>query len=133
MAFTIPPPGDTFTREDAPLANLKVTAQDTPDFTVQISAGVFWASGITYIEFAGENSMALTKPLQTNRVRLVVVGLNLFGNVTLVNGTDVLSNPDLPTIPADFLPLAAVLLQGNSTTITNDVIYDIRPFFAIGS
>ena len=114
MAFTTPPPGDTFIRKNFHLENLRVTAQDSPNLTVQISAGSFWNDDVTYIEFAGESSLALTKPLQTNRTRLVVVGLDLFGNISLVNGSTVLSSPDLPTVPADFIPLAAVLLQGNS-------------------
>ena len=133
MPFTIPPPGDALTSQGPHLSNLKVTAQDSPNLTVKISAGTFWNDDSTYIEYAGGNSPAVTTPLMASKVKMVIVAINLNSNIVLIDGVEVLSNPVLPSVPSDNLPLAALLVNGGISSITTNLIFDIRPVWSIGA
>jgi len=129
-ALNVPPKGDTFRRENAHFANLKVTAQYTPAMTVKVSAGGFWNDDTTYVEVNGGTSPTLTAPGAA--AKLTVVALNLSGAIVLIDGAQA-SSPSLPAIPADRIPLAVVLLNSTDTSITNDMIFDLRPVFKIGA
>jgi len=133
MPFSIPPPGDALTSQGPHLSNLKVTAQDSPNLTVKISAGTFWNDDSTYIEYAGGNSPTVTRPIMASKVKMVIVAIDLNSNIVLIDGIEILSNPVLPSVPSDNLPLAALLVNGGISSITTDLIFDIRPVWNIGA
>jgi hypothetical protein len=128
--MNVPPYGDTFKRALMQFANLKVKAQDTPDMTVNISAGGFWyytSSGASFIEYAGGNSGTITAPGSPNN-KWVLVTINASGTVVLLEGSSG-ATPSLPALPRARFPLAAIYITYSDTTITEDMIYDVRPAF----
>lgn len=127
--MNIPPYGDTFKRALLQLGTLKVKAQDTPNLTVKISAGGFWYytnTGATFIEYAGGNSSAITAP-GTNS-KFVIISINSSGSIVNIDGTSGVS-PVLPAIVKGRFPLAAVHINFTDTSITEDMIFDLRPVF----
>ena len=130
MPFTTPPPGDSFANEGLHHANLKVTPDVPAGLTVQVSSGFFWNDNQTLVEFTGTSSATLNLPL-TN-TNLTVIALDLLGNIVRIEGSEAAA-PDLPAIPADRIPLAAVLLSPSDTQINADMIFDLRPIYQIGA
>lgn len=112
-------------------ACLRVTAQYVPDMTVKISEGCFWvytSSGMKLVEYPGGSSPLISAPV--SGIRWCVVGIDVNGNITNIIGNSVPDGqtPPMPNIPRGLMPLAAVLVRSSSTVITNDMIFDIRPF-----
>lgn len=131
MPISRPPHGDAYKRSGAINSVLQVKAQLNPNLTVKIQAGGFWKNENQYIE-TPELNVAIVKP-NTN-VRYAVVCLRENGTAAVVYGTAVASNPDLPTnIPTGYCPLAAVYTTSSTNIITEDMIYDLRPFFRAGN
>jgi len=130
MPPSVPLQGDTFRRESAHFANLKVLAQDTPGLTVKISAGGFWVDNSTYVEFTGGNSPALTAASSNAKWSMIL--LNSSGQVEVLDGSEAAS-PDFPAITAGRITLGAVFMQSTTTEITNDMVFDARPLFQIGA
>ena len=86
--MNLPPYGDSLKRADLHFQSLKVTAQDTPNMTVKISAGNFWyytSTGATYIEFAGGNSSTISAP--GSNAKWTIITLNSAGSVVLLDGS----------------------------------------------
>jgi hypothetical protein len=130
VPFTTPPPGDSFAKEGLHHANLKVTPQVPAGLTVQVSSGFFWNDNQTLVEFSAGSSAALNLPSTNNN--LTVIALDLLGNIVRIEGSEA-ATPDLPAIPADRIPLAAVLLSPSDTQINADMIFDLRPVYQIGA
>lgn len=127
---TVPLQGDTFRRENAHFANLKVRAQYTPGLTVRVAAGGYWLNDITYVEYTGGNSPALTAAATNAKWSMIL--LNSTGAIEVLDGTEAAS-PVFPSITAGRIPLAAVYMQTTTTVITNDMVFDTRPIFAVGA
>ena len=130
--MNVPPYGNTYNRLLLDFANLRVEAQDTPNLTVKVSTGGFWyytSSGASYIECAGGNSGAITPPGAPNN-KWILVTINSIGGITLIDGSEG-STPSLPTLPRARFPLAAIYITYADGTITNDMIFDVRPAFAM--
>lgn len=128
--MNVPPYGDTFKRALMNLANLKVSAQDSPNMTVKISAGGFWSflDGVAaYVEYIGGSSPAISAPV--SNAKWVVVTLNASGMVVNIDGTSS-ATPVLPTIPRNRYPIALVYVNAGDVKITNEYIFDARPIFA---
>ena len=126
--MNIPPYGDELNRKMLHFGNLKVTAQNTPNMTVKVSAGGFWyytSTGSSYIEFSGGNSESFTPPPEN--YKWVIVTLTSAGFIELINGPDSAS-PVIPSITRGRIPLAGVYLADDTTVITNDRIFDMRLF-----
>lgn len=127
-----PPSGSTFRNANAPYQMLRVTANGIPDMSVRIDEGGFWVNNERYVEFIGGPSPVVVAPLVVDTAYWVVFVLNMYGQVELLYGKAVLNNPQLPSIPYNSLPLAAVLVNSTCTQITQDMINDVRPVFYTG-
>lgn len=130
--MNIPPYGDSYKRLGAYFSNLQVSAQTIPNMTVKVSTGGFWyysSTGASYLEYVGGNSPTLTAP--NSNAKWDIIAMTSSGTIVIIPGSSS-SNPVLPTLPGrNRTPLAAVYLQSTSTTITNDMIFDIRPLFPL--
>ena len=127
--MNVPPHGDIFKRALMQLATLKVKAQDTPALTVYVSPGGFWyytSTGASYIEFAGGNTNVISGPVSNSK--FVVITINQSGSLVNIDGASGTS-PVLPAIPRGRFPLAAVIITAGETSITDDMIFDLRPVF----
>jgi hypothetical protein len=102
--------------------------QATPDLTVQVAGGFWWASG-TLVYFTGGNSPAFTPP--GSGLRYDVLTLDAAGSLNIQVGA--LTTPPVTfVLPTDELPIVAVLLSAGQTTIQRTDMYDVRPFLSIG-
>jgi len=129
--MNVPPYGDTLKKALLDLATLRVTAQDTPNMTVKISAGGFWnytSTGASYIEYAGGSSATISTP--GSNAKWTLVTINSSGVLVNIDGT-IAASPVLPTLPRGRFPLAAIYITASDTTITNDMIYDVRPYYEL--
>ena len=130
MAISLPPKGSDSKKLGAYFAPLKVEAQSTPDMTVKIAEGAFWTGDTEYKEYVGGTSPTIGAP--ASDAKWVVVALTSNGQITLIDGT-ASSSPDLPATSnfTNRLPLAAIFVGDTTTSITNDMIYDLRPMWQI--
>lgn len=103
---------------------LKVEATDTPSSSVKIRAGSFWNSDGFLVEYPGGKTQPIIPP--TTMYQWSLISLSLTGLVIVTSGNPS-STPLIPPLPDSHIPLAAVLLSPNMTTITNDRIQDVRP------
>jgi hypothetical protein len=99
--------------------------QSTPNMTVRVDAGYTW-NATTLTEVAAQSTGTITAPVGNPRIDRVVVDATT-GAVSVVTGTPAAS-PTPPAIPGGKIPICQVLLQTSSTTITNSMITDERPF-----
>jgi len=130
--MNIPPYGDTFKKALLQFANLKVKAQNTPNMTVYVSPGGFWhytSSGSSYVEFAGGSSGTISVPAAPNK-KWTLITLNTSGNIVTIDGTAAHA-PDIPAIPRGRICLAAIYIQSTDSTISEDMIFDMRPVFEL--
>lgn len=125
MTISFPLKGDADKKIGAAFAPLSVSAQLTPNLTVQVRAGTFFNSHNVLVEYVGGISHTLTPP--TSNAKWVLVGLTDAGVLTTIDGVSA-PKPDLPVLPSGILPLAAVYLVATSSSITDQAIADIRPF-----
>jgi hypothetical protein len=111
-------------------ANLRVRAQAIPNKTVRVSEGLFWLNETQIIEFQGGNSAKISFP--TVQARWVIVTLGRNGNINLVHGAQS-PDPQIPLIPQERLPLAGIFIQGADSVVTEDMVFDLRPFLRSGA
>lgn len=130
MSISVPPKGDELKRAGAFFSSLRVEAQGIPNLTVKITEGGFWLNEFEYVEFSGGNSPVINIPPVDQR--WVLVSLAQSGNIVLVYGA-ISSNPVLPELPDDRMPLAGILVGATNTVISEGMIFDLRPFLKIGA
>lgn len=128
MAISVPPIGDDNRRTGAYFTPLAVSSQASPNMTVQINPGSFYTANAVYKEYAGGNSPTISAP--TSNAKWVVIVLNESALISVLNGA-ASSNPVLPTIPEDVLPLAGIFVSDTTTSITSDMVFDLRPLWSI--
>jgi len=129
-----PPRGEELKRLNAHLNLLKVSAQDIPNMTVKVGPGNFWANGNSFIEFAGGNSPIITKPVTGSKyVCIVITKLRQLAIIDGPTSATLAVEPTLPQLNKDVLPLAIIYIKATTTIITNDMIYDARPLFNLGT
>lgn len=97
-------------------------AQNTPNMTIALDAGMIFTTTIT--EIATQSTGTITAPVGNPRIDRVVID-QASGAVSVVTGTPAAS-PTPPAIPAGKLPVAQILLQTTSSSITNSMITDER-------
>lgn len=102
----------------------------TPAMNVRLDAGHLF-DGSTLTEVAAQTTATITAPVANPRIDRVVVD-SLTGVVSVVTGTAAAS-PVAPAIPGGKVPVARVLLQTSSTTVTNSMITDERDLAMLGS
>lgn len=105
-------------------APLSVSANDTPNLTVRIRPGSYFNSVNEFVEFAGGVSPAIVVPTTGNTWN--IVALSNSGSVSVFAGTAA-TTPSFPTIPAGYLPLAAVYMTATTSAIAPSNVVDIRP------
>ena len=130
MTINVPPAGDKFRRVDRQEANLRVAAQAIPNKTVRVTEGLFWLNESQIIEFLGGNSAMLSFP--NTGARWVIVALGQNGNINLVHGAQG-PNPEIPPIPGSRLALAGVFINSTDSVISQDMVFDLRPWLRAGS
>lgn len=112
---------------------LKVKAQEVPDLTAIVESGTFWYhSGHTHtlIKFSGDVTDIFNIPIEYPKWYIVAVSFYETQEVVILEGYES-EDPQLPYIPDQRFPVAAVYLTPETTAITNDIIYDIRPIFQL--
>lgn len=95
----------------------------TPNMTVVVDAGSL-LTGTTLTEKSQQTTATITAPVSNPRIDRVVID-STTGVVSVIAGAEAAS-PSAPAITAGKLPVAQVLLQTGSTTITNSMITDER-------
>lgn len=144
VATYLQPNYNTQTGTDYPLTidgdfsvNARIAAQfapheqASPNMTVRVDAGhIYNALTNTLTEVSGQNTGTITAPVGNPRYDIVYID-RISGSVGVATGTPAAS-PAYPAIPAGKVPVAAVLLQTSSTTITNSMITDIRDLNSLG-
>jgi hypothetical protein len=98
-------------------------AQSSPNMTVALDAGAIF-TGAGLIEVAAQNTSTITAPIANPRIDRIVCNL-ITGSVSVITGTPA-GSPVAPAITAGNFPVAQVLLQTSSTSITNSMITDER-------
>lgn len=101
----------------------------TPAMTITLDAGFVFA-GTTLTEVAAQTSGTITAPVGNPRIDRAVID-KVTGALSIVTGTPNAS-PVAPAIPSGKVPVAQILLQTSSTTITNSMITDERVLWAVG-
>ena len=109
---------------------LSTSQQDTPDLTIQVSAGNVWFGG-TLVEFAGDDSPEFTAPAANPRID--VLSLSSAGALVRTEGTEA-GSPTMPAVPAGNIPICSVYNRVGQTSVkdiddsTNGyVLADLRP------
>ncbi|MBT8439441.1 MAG: hypothetical protein KJO91_06910, partial [Gammaproteobacteria bacterium] len=129
MSVSVPPIGDDAKRIGAYFTPLAVDAQAFPDMTVRIQPGSFYTNLGEHREYVGGNSPTISAPT-TSGAKWVVVALNENALIDIFNGA-VSSNPDLPVLPENVIPLAGIFVGDTATVITSDMVFDLRPLWSI--
>ena len=106
-----------------------VTAQETPNKTVYVSAGTYLKNGTDIVEFNGQNTSPITFP-ETGSV-WVMVSLDKLNTINVTYGQSDLSNPQIPKVTSSSLPLALIYIKHDDIVITGDMIYDVKPYLNI--
>ncbi len=104
-------------------------ALDTPVMKVRLDAGYVFA-GTTLTEVAAQDSATITAPVGNPRIDRIVVD-RFTGAVSVITGTPG-AVPVAPAITSGQVPIAQVLVQVASTTITNSMITDERALSSLG-
>lgn len=104
-------------------------AAATPNMTVVLDAGSL-RTGTTLTEKAQQATGTITAPVTNPRIdRIVIDGST--GVVSVIAGAEAAS-PSAPAIASGKIPVAQVLLQTNSTAITNSMLTDERTAIVSG-
>tara|TARA_Y100000310_G_scaffold250871_1_gene257234 strand:- start:1028 stop:2653 length:1626 start_codon:yes stop_codon:yes gene_type:complete len=140
MAFTIPNQGDASNSLQAEpdsvdidilvaaysgsgvVSGCAVTAQGTPDLTVAVASGTVIVNGVR-ANVSGANAAIGTADTSNPRFDLITV--NNSGTIATTAGTAA-AIPEFPSIPANSVVLAAVLVPASDTAIQTAEIVDKR-------
>ena len=118
--------GENYRKAFQVYKTLQAVAQTIPDNTVYITPGGFWYHTewtATYINYAGGNSGPISFPV--NNPKWVVISIDINSNIHITNGVESI-NPVIPELDITFFPIAAILLDLESTSITSNAIFDVR-------
>ena len=124
--MNIPVYGQYMRNMGADLQMLKVTASTIPNMKVHVEEGNCIVNR-KLVEYAG----GTVGPIAVPTVDSYIVVIGLKGAVpVIIYGNSAENNPVVPDIPADTIPLAAIVLRYTDTCISQDMIQDIRPLFS---
>ena len=126
-----PPYGDLYKRNLQPFRMFEVLAQTNPNKTIRVSPGSYIKNGSEVVEYVGANSLDISPPTSPNTAKWVVIALKNNNSLSVIDGTPAINSPLVPEFEITSLPLALIYYKSNDTVITQDMIYDIRPFFSI--
>ena len=103
-----------------------------PNMYVTLDAGhLFAPSTETLTELAAQTSATIVAPVGNPRIDRIVIN-SITGVIAVITGT-ASASPVAPVFTTNTLPIAQVLLQPTSTTITNAMITDERALWGVGS
>jgi len=100
-----------------------------PAMTVSLDPGHFY-TGTTLTEVATQTTGTITAPVSHPRIDRVVVDTT--GTIAVITGTPA-SSPVAPAFTVGVFPVAQVLLQTTSTSITDSMITDERELIGLNS
>ena len=123
-----PPKADTFKRTNAYFEMLKPSAQNTPNMTIYVNEANTWING-KVVEYIGGNSPIITAP-GAGLAKWVLVTLNAQGVLVITDGVAAANPNTLPDVPANNMPIALVFVKSTDTKISNDMVFDVRPFLS---
>jgi len=109
-----------------------VHAQFKPNMTVKVEAGNFLSSG-AIVEFPGATSQAITAPSAPATKKFVLFYISANAQLRVLESPAVANNPVLPTVLPETVPLAFAAVKFGDTSISDDMIFDLRPLFVVGS
>lgn len=105
-------------------------AQTTPDMTVRVDAGRIFAKGTaSFTEVAAQSTGTITAPVSNPRKDIVYIDA-LTGTVGVATGAEAASPSD-PAVPAGKIAIARVTLATSTTSITNQIIEDLRTYLYV--
>jgi len=126
--MNLPPQGNHLRADGHHFSTLKVESQSTPNMSLRVTPGLIWVNGNTAVEYSGGNTGNFVAPLANAKWDLLVLRHN--GALDIIKGAES-NNPIFPMCPAKCFPLAAVFLKNTDTSITYDMINDVKPIFNI--
>ena len=135
MTISLPPKGNAAKVLESYFTPLRVQAQAIPVMTCQVAEGTFWTADHTHKEYFGGTTPQIfpTLPILGEPTsKWVLVTVTKDGVLNTIDG-DASASPVLP-LPASYpkeLPLAAIFVQNDTTAITNEMIFDIRPLWSV--
>ncbi|UZQ50610.1 hypothetical protein [Clostridium kluyveri] len=106
------------------ITGLEVLAQETPNMTVKINAGVLYMSNGTRIAFAGNDSVPIS-PADAENPRVDIVYMNPDGTAGYIAGVP-FTAPIAPDLPEGTFLLAEINVAVGVITITSENIIDMR-------
>ena len=106
------------------ITGLEVLAQETPNMTVKINAGILYMSNGTRIAFAGNDSVPIS-PADIENPRVDIVYINSDGTVGYIAGVP-FTTPIAPDVPEGAFLLAKINVGVGAITITSENIIDMR-------
>ena len=101
-----------------------ITAQGTPDMTVDVATGVIRAAGAVYT-ITNTDLTVTTADTNNPRIDIIVKDTTASGVPAIVAGTP-LATPKPPALPANRLLLGYISISAGATTITDANISDRR-------
>lgn len=106
------------------IGNFAPHAKSTPDMTVQLDAGAIPSAGALPTSQAQQTSATLTAPSANPRNDIVYIDA-ITGAIGVATGAEA-AIPSDPAIPAGKIPVARLAMTVGMTTITNNIITDLR-------
>lgn len=108
---------------------LRADPQATPDMTVLVADGLYLIGQNLYY-FPGGTSPTFAAP--GSGIRYSVLTLSASGTLHITAAG--MTNPPVAfALPANEIPIVAVLLAAGQTAITRNDLFDVRPFLSIGA
>ena len=130
--LNIPVAGNQFRKLNAHFEELKVISQEIPDRTLKVNPGVFWR-GTQVVEFKGAITPIIDSPTVANTAKFVIIAIDHVNKLVLLDGEPSNVQAELPIVPHNYLPLAAVYMQSTTTAISQNMVLDLRPFLNVES
>ena len=121
-----PPKADNYKRTNAYFEMLKPLAQNSPNMSIYVNEACTWING-KLVEYIGGNSPTIIAP-GAGLSKWTLVSLTSLGTLVTTDSTPVANPNVLPDPPANVLPIFLIFIKATDTKITNDMIFDVRPF-----
>lgn len=130
--LNVPTYGNQYRKANNHFEELKAIAQEIPNRTLKVNPGLYWR-GKYLIEFKGSNTPGFENPPSPNHAKFDIVAIDEYNKVVILEGDQSDIQAELPDVPEDYLPLAAVYLKNNTISISDSMIFDLRPYLNIKS
>jgi len=129
MPINHPPYLERYSLQNALHMALRVIPIPQPEMRMSVNPGQYWFNGTVFKEYAGGLTEILTPPGSDYRWDLVCMDTTL-ELPSVIKGTPG-AVPTPPTCIDTWIPLAWIYMYSGMTEITEDDIFDARPFIQI--